>query len=193
MFTHEPSYSFARTMDPLLVEFGMHTRTPIHFAMREKNLPNLGHDESIFSFAPAGWALAPCIIATFRDSEYPAHGHNGKLLLLLFDKLLFHLDSREKMLTTFLRISRSWCTRSSSRYAPTIFFLQGRLVSTPWKCSWAVLSQFFTPLMDRGVGDAQLTGYVRNRLPARLGQPHCFFFELSRRDFLTLCHQCSLP
>ncbi len=28
--------------------------------------------------------------------------HNGKLMLVLFDKLIFHLLSREKMLTTFL-------------------------------------------------------------------------------------------
>jgi len=66
MFTHEPSYSLARTMDSLLFEFGMNARTPLHLAMREKDLPNLGHDESIFSFAPAGWALAPCIIRISR-------------------------------------------------------------------------------------------------------------------------------
>ena len=85
MFTHEPSYSLARTMDSLLFEFGMNARTPVHLTMREKDLPHLGNDESIFSFAPAGWALAPCILATFPDSEYPAHGRLGKLLLVLFD------------------------------------------------------------------------------------------------------------
>ena len=31
------------------------------------------------------------------------HDDNGKFLLVLFDKLIFHLDSREKMPTTFLR------------------------------------------------------------------------------------------
>ena len=47
MFTHEPSYSLARTMDSLLFEFGMNARTPGHLAMREKDLPDLGNNESI--------------------------------------------------------------------------------------------------------------------------------------------------
>ncbi|SRR6266566_2511319 len=108
---------------------------------------------------------------------------------MLFDTLLFHVDSREKMLTTFFSLSRSCCTRSSSRYAPTVFFLQCRLVSTSGKCGCAVLSQFFPPLMNPRIGDAQLTSYVRNRLPASLDQPHRFFLELSRRDFLNLDHE----
>src|SRR5438046_1021772 len=50
-----------------------------------------------------------------RNTKYLAHHHDGKLLLVLFDKLIVHLLSREKMLTTFFNISRSCCTRSSSR------------------------------------------------------------------------------
>src|SRR6266571_6343224 len=83
--------------------------------MRDKDLPNLLSEASIFSFAPAGRALAPGVKATFRDSQHLAHGRNGKFLLVLFDKLIFHLDSREKMLTTFFNMSRSCCTLSSSR------------------------------------------------------------------------------
>src|SRR6266567_4124662 len=67
------------------------------------------------SFALTGRALAPGIQATFRDSENLAHDHDSKFALVLFDKLIFHLDSREKMLRTFFSISRSCWTRSSSR------------------------------------------------------------------------------
>jgi hypothetical protein len=35
------------------------------------------------------------------------HDDNGKFMLVLFNKLIFHLESREKMLTTFFRMSRS--------------------------------------------------------------------------------------
>ena len=48
---------------------------------------------------------APSVIATFPDSKHFAHDHDGKFLLVLFDKLIFHLESREKMLTTSDRIS----------------------------------------------------------------------------------------
>ena len=132
MFTHEPSYSLARTMDSLLFEFGMNARTPVHLAMREKDLPDLGNNESIFSFALAGWALAPCIIATFRDTEYPAHGHNGKPLLVLFNKLIFHLDSREKMLTTFIEVGGQRVLSTSKRVVITFPTAPSRT----WTCSF---------------------------------------------------------
>ena len=47
----------------------MNAGTPVDLAMREKDLPNLLSDGSIFSFAPTGRALAPCILATFRDGQ----------------------------------------------------------------------------------------------------------------------------
>lgn len=42
-----------------------------------------------------------------RNSENVAHDHHGKFVLVLFDKLIVHLDSREKMLTTSDRISQN--------------------------------------------------------------------------------------
>src|SRR4051812_5784008 len=60
---------------------------------------------SIFSLTSAGWTLAPGVKAAFRDLKHTTHHHYGKLLLLLFDKLIFHRWSREKMLTTSDRIS----------------------------------------------------------------------------------------
>src|SRR5258708_13241775 len=120
---HQASQSFARDASPLIAQFPVDARTPISALVLFKHLPNLLGEESIFSFALTGRALAPGIKATFRDSENLAHDHNSKFVLVLFDKLIFHLDSREKMLRTFFSISRSCCTRSTSpfrrRFSPS--------------------------------------------------------------------------
>src|SRR6266700_8077608 len=83
--------------------------------MLVKYLPNFLFETSIFSFTSAGGTLAPGVKAAFRDLKHTTHHHYGKLLLVLFDKLICHRWSREKMLTTFFRISRSCWTRSNSR------------------------------------------------------------------------------
>lgn len=113
--THKSSHPLARDASPLILQLSIDTRTPISASMRDKDLPNLLRKLSIFSLALAGRTLAPGIKATFRDSKHLAHGHDGKFLLVLFNTLLSHLDSREKMLTTFFSISRSCCTLSNSR------------------------------------------------------------------------------
>lgn len=113
--THQASHSFAGEASALIAQFPVDARTPISTLVLFKHLPNLLSEESIFSFALTGRALAPSIQATFRDSENVAHDHDRKFLLVLFDTLLFHLDSREKMLRTFFSIPRSCWTRSSSR------------------------------------------------------------------------------
>src|SRR5215471_10225640 len=92
----------------------MNTRTAISLSMSVKYLSNLFSEQSIFSLASTGGTLAPGIKSAFGDTKHLAHDHDGKLMLVLFNKLIFHLDSREKMLTTFFRISRSYCTLSSS-------------------------------------------------------------------------------
>ena len=79
-------------------------------------------------------------------------------------------------------MSRSCCTLSSSR-----------LRSTAWKHIFAVRRCFLSPLMNGRSGDAQLTSHLRNRLPAGLRQPPCLLFELSRGDFLDLCHGHPFP
>src|SRR5579884_1925807 len=112
---HQPGDPFARDASPLILQFHMNTWTAISTSVRDKNLPNLLSQLSIFSFALTGRALAPSVVATFRDSKNAAHDGDGKFLFVLFDKLIFHLDSREKMLTAFFNISRSCWTLSSSR------------------------------------------------------------------------------
>jgi len=67
--------------------------------MQGKRLSNLLNDLSIFSLVLAG------VKAAFRDSKNTAHHHDGKFLLMLFNKLIFYLLSREKMLTASDRMS----------------------------------------------------------------------------------------
>jgi hypothetical protein len=45
---------------------------------------------------------ATTAVAFLGHFKHTAHDHNGKLLIVSFDKLILHLDSREKKLITFL-------------------------------------------------------------------------------------------
>jgi hypothetical protein len=109
------NYPPSRMGAPLVLQLPLDARTPISASVPDKDLPNLLCELSIFSLALAGRALTPGIKAAFRDSKHVTHDHDRKFVLLLFDKLIFHLESREKMLTTFFKISRSCWTLSSSR------------------------------------------------------------------------------
>jgi hypothetical protein len=100
--THQPGHPFAGGCATLIFQFTMNARTAISSLVREKYLSNLLRQLSIFPLALTGRTLAPGIKATFRDSEHVAHHHNGKFLLVLIDEPIFHLESREKMLTPFL-------------------------------------------------------------------------------------------
>src|SRR5579883_1103868 len=114
-FTHQPGPPFARDASSLIVQFGMQARAAVSAMMRVNLLSHLLRALGIFSFALTGGTLSPGKEATFRDLKHSAPDDNGEFLLVLVDKRIFHLDSREKMLTTFLKISRSCWTRSSSR------------------------------------------------------------------------------
>jgi hypothetical protein len=97
--------------------------TPISASVCDKDLPDLTSESSIFSVVLAGSTLAPGVESTFGNAKDLAHHHDGKFMLVLFDKLIYHLLSREKMLTTFFSISRSCWTLSSSRGIAAVFFL----------------------------------------------------------------------
>jgi hypothetical protein len=113
--THEPGHPFASDASPLILQLPLDARTPVSASVRDKDLSDLLRKLSIFSLTLAGRTLAPGIQATFRDSEHVAHDDDGKFVLVLFNKLIPHLESREKMLTTFFSMSRSCWTRSRSR------------------------------------------------------------------------------
>ena len=112
---HQSGHPFARTPHPLITQVGVKARTPLSARVRGKPLSNRFRKLSIFSLVSTGGTLAPGVEAAFRDIKNLAHHHNGKFLLVLCNKLILHVDSREKMITPFFTISRSCCTRSSSR------------------------------------------------------------------------------
>src|SRR6267154_3945614 len=66
-------------------------------------------------------------------------------------------------------------------------------MATPWKGFLVMLSQFFSPLMDPRIGDAQFSGNLCDRLATRLRQLHRLLFEFSCRDFLNFCHADPFP
>ena len=149
--THQSSHPFARDASRLLAQLGMQAWAAVSATMRVELLSNLLCEVGIFSFALTGGALAPGVKTTFRDLKHSAHDDYGELLLVLVDKLLFHLDSREKMPTTFFNLSRSCWTLSRSRGIATVFLLYWRLVSAIWKGFFAVLSQVLAPLVNGSV------------------------------------------
>src|SRR5713226_2485161 len=63
-------------------------------------------------------------------------------------------------------------------FQAAIFFLQCRLVSTAGKRFGPMFRQFFAPLMDPRVANAQLTGDLGNRLSAGLRKPDCLALKL---------------
>lgn len=70
--------------------------------MGNKDLPDLLRQLSIFLMVSAGRTLAPGGESTFGHAKHLAHHRDRKFLLVLFNELIFHLLSREKMLTPFL-------------------------------------------------------------------------------------------
>src|SRR5712691_30072 len=113
---HQPGHPFARDASPLLTQLDVETRTAISALMSTKPLSKLFCELGIFSRVLADRALQPGVIATLVYSEHTAHDHNRKFLLILFNELISHLDSREKMPTAFFNISRSCRKSSFSRF-----------------------------------------------------------------------------
>ena len=119
----------------LLAQLGMQAWAALSATMSVKLLSNLFYELGIFSFALTGGTLSPGVKATFRDIKHSAHNDNGEFLLVLFDTLLVHLDSREKMPTTFFTRSRSCWTRSSSRLRRRFSSSNGVWCPLPGKAS----------------------------------------------------------
>ncbi len=105
--THQPGDSFARDLAPLIFDLPTNPWRSIPALVLIKHLANGLRELSIFSMTLAGGALAPSVKAAFGNLKDSTHDDDGKLLLVLFDKLISHLDSREKMLIAFFSISRS--------------------------------------------------------------------------------------
>ncbi|SRR6266700_7244057 len=63
---------------------------------------------------------------------------------------------------------------------------------TAWKCLLPMLREFLPPVMQRTVGNTQITGNLRLRLPRSLHQLHRFLFELFRKSALFFWHDALL-
>ncbi len=95
--THQPGNALACDASSSITHLGMQAWAAVSALMNAKSLLKLFGELGIFSLASTDRTLAPGIQAAFRDSEHSAHDDNGKFLLVLFNTLIFHLDSREKM------------------------------------------------------------------------------------------------
>ncbi len=69
----------------------------------------------IFSAVLAGRTLRPGILSTDRFLQHTAHDCYRILVPMVRNELVFHGLSREKMLMSFFKISRSCFTTSRSR------------------------------------------------------------------------------
>ena len=64
-------------------------------------VPNAIHEVFIDEVTRTWRSLLPCVVATDRNLEDLAHSFHRKLLPMLFDELIDHLGSLEKMLMAF--------------------------------------------------------------------------------------------
>src|SRR5579875_242478 len=100
--TNEPGNTLASNSSLPITRFRMQARAAVSALMNAQFLSDLFYVLGIFSLA--GRTLAPGVKAAFRDIEHLAHDHNRKFLLVLFGKLIFHMNSHEKMSKTFFII-----------------------------------------------------------------------------------------
>ena len=136
-FAHPASHSVAADASALIAQFPVDARTPLSASVLFKHLPKLLGEESIFSFALPGRALAPGRKAPFRDSEDLAHDHESKCVLGWCAKLLGHWESREQMLRPFLSLARSRWTRSRSRLSRRFSSSSALWCPLPGNASWS--------------------------------------------------------
>src|SRR5947209_12001209 len=114
-------------------------------------------------------------------------------MLVLCDEPVFHCWPREKMPMAFFRMSRSCFTTSNSRLRRRISSRFRALMPTTRKGLGTVFYQLLTPLMDRGIGNAQLTRYLRDGFATGLSQLHCFSLQLCGRGLLHFLHDPCPP
>ncbi|GHO71609.1 hypothetical protein KSC_105010 [Ktedonobacter sp. SOSP1-52] len=92
---HQSGHPFTGDAASLITQLGMQAWAAVSTTMSVKFLSNLFCELGIFPFALTGGTLSPSVKATFRDTKHSAHDDNGKFLLVLLEKLIFHLDSYE--------------------------------------------------------------------------------------------------
>src|SRR5689334_16034094 len=92
----------------------MYARATVAAATIRMNPTNFSQQLTIGQVPPALWPFPPCVIAAGTDFEYGAHHPNIKDITVALDEPEPHFGGPEKMPTTFFKMSRSICARSSS-------------------------------------------------------------------------------
>src|SRR5712692_2685366 len=115
--THESSHPLAPARLALGVQDGMDAWTAIHLPIGLIDARDALPQPRVLLAAAAGRAQPPQpgIKPTHRHLQDAAHRLDRILLLVRSNELVLHRDSREKMLTTFFKMSRSCRVMSSSR------------------------------------------------------------------------------
>src|SRR5436305_15350365 len=98
------------------LEDRMNAWTTIDLAVIQEDLLNFGCILGIFSAVLGSFPAAPSIIAALRILQCFAQQRDRVLMALLSNELEFHSWPREKMPIDFFRMSRSWRSRSFSRF-----------------------------------------------------------------------------
>ena len=101
-----PAHQARHPLFPAKLAVGMESRmdpwAPIDLPVRTIDALNTLTQESIFPASLARSALMPGVVATHRDLQDSAYGADRVVLPVHGNELVFHLDSREKMLVQYL-------------------------------------------------------------------------------------------
>ena len=127
-------------------------------------------------------------VATHRHLQDTAHRLDGIFLLMRGNELVLHLDSREKMLTTFFKISRSCRVISSSRLSRRSSSSCAVWCPLPGKACSPLFNQLLAPLRQGTVADPKLSRYLAHGFATALDELHRLHLELPCVGFLLLGH-----
>jgi hypothetical protein len=126
--SHQTRHTVLSTHDPLCPQLGMNAWTAIDLPSQLIGLANVLGQSLILPLAMTGFAFAPGVIATFRNSQHTTHRFHGILLLMVLNKPIPPLYVLENTMKAFFKISRCWRVTSSSRLR--------RRSSSSWAVWW---------------------------------------------------------
>jgi hypothetical protein len=90
LLAHQACHTFTSTDSALIMQFGVHTWASLSSLMLFKHGFHLFGEFGIFSIMSACGAFAPGVIPAHRDLEHATHERNWMLMLVFFNKLIFH-------------------------------------------------------------------------------------------------------
>lgn len=115
MPAHQSRHSVPAASCSPSLQSGMDARTAVRLPTSPVFLLDLRHQGLIGLRSLAGWASTPGIVATPAHSQRPTHSPHPIHTLMRSHELVPHPLFREKMFTTFFRISRSSSASAKAR------------------------------------------------------------------------------